>query len=192
MPVERIPANVLPEGNGTRHATIGASVGAAVASSTAGFGPSAQILGGLFWMPVPAVGMELVVLAPATAAHWSGGAGDASLTFGLATVGARIQAWSSPWVAVDAGLGLGTAVARSDGRPALGYSGFEQTTWTGAGLARVGAVFRIVPPVRLRIDVFASIVAPSVTYSAPEASPIAWARPLLMSALSVEARSRVW
>jgi hypothetical protein len=184
------PAGLSPPAGGPSRASAGVSVGAALASSTSGFGPSVQILASVFWMPIPAVGLEFVALAPVTAAHWSGVSGDASLTFGLATAGARIEAWSSPWVAVDASLGLGAVVARTDGRPALGYSADERTTWTGAGLARVGAAFTIFPPVRVRIDLLASIVAPSVTYAAPQTPALAWGSPLLMSAFSVEAGSR--
>jgi hypothetical protein len=186
------PVDVLPEEKSATRVSAGASVGAALASSTAGFGPSVQILAGVFWMPIPVAGLELIVLAPTTAAHWSGAAGDASLTFGLATAGVRIDAWSSPWVAVDASLGLGAVVARSEGQAALGYSAYERTTWTGAGLVRVGAAFKIFPTVRIRIDAFASLVAPSVTYSAPQSPPIGWGSPLLMSALSVEAGLRAW
>jgi hypothetical protein len=184
--VRELPAHA----HGSKQACIGASIGATLASSTDGFGPSAQILGGVSWMPIRAAGLELIALVPVTAAHWSSEAGDAALTFGLATAGPRVEVWSSPGVTIDAGLGLGGAVARSDGRPSPGYDAYQQTTWTVAALARVGVAVRVFPDLRVRIDAMASILMPAVSYGATRNAATEWGgsrSPLLMAALSVEA-----
>jgi hypothetical protein len=164
----------------------GGSLGPAVASGFAGFGPSAAALATVHWESPARWGIEALCAAPLSSEQWSGVAGRASLTFGLATLGARWEAQPGAWGSVDAGVSVGPAVAHTTGQAATGYVAVERTTWVVAPTIRVGATVRLGRSWRARLDLATAVVFPRVAYTSPTDGPSNWGRPLALAALSLE------
>jgi hypothetical protein len=164
----------------------GGSLGAGVASGFAGFGPSAAAFATIHWQSKARWGIEALCAAPLSSEAWSGGAGHASVTFGLTTVGVRWEALRTAWGSVDLGASIGPAVALSAGQAAGRYVAIERTTWVVAPALRAGATVRVARSWRARLDVAAAVVVPEVAYTSPVDGPSSWGRPLALAALSLE------
>jgi hypothetical protein len=183
-PVASTPDRLSPRALGARD-RMGASLGPAWATGSTGFGASAQALLSLFWLSRAHVGVEAMGVAPLTGSHWSTGAGSASLTFGMAAGGIRVELCSRPWGSIDAGAGLGAGILHTEGRAILGYLAMTRTSWVAAPFARIGYSVGLAGPLRLRLDVAGVIAVPRPEFTVAGENAASWGRPLVLPSVSI-------